>query len=417
LFDVSEVTYPPLVEFLRTACEWLDAHVESRAPRGALQWGQGSDRVSLFRNSSPAEERAQLDEVLAWQRAKFDAGYGAISYPVAYGGAGLPPAYESEFRRLERGYAVPNVVDVASISLEIEAPTILTLGTEEQKRRWLAPMRRGDLICCQLFSEPGAGSDLGSIVTKAVRDGDEWVINGQKVWTSGAQHAHLGYVICRTDAHSDRRSAFTAFVIPMDAPGVTVRPLRQMTGGSCFNEVFFDNARVGDANRIGEVGSGWNAMMVTLAFERNTAAEGGGGAGPDIIGRLMMTAQHQGLAGDPLVRQGLAHVYAISQMRSWTAQRAAAKSRVGIPGPEGSISKLTMTRRMQSVSALVTLLLGPALVADTGEWGTYAWSELVCSIPGVRLGGGSDEIQKNTIAERALGLPREPRISPKETLT
>jgi alkylation response protein AidB-like acyl-CoA dehydrogenase len=415
LFDVGDVSVPPLEDYLRIAREWLDAHAEPRAPRGALVWGTGTDRVSLFRNSSPDEERAQLDEVLAWQRTKFDAGYGAISYPVAYGGAGLPAAYEAAFRRLERGYTIPNVVDVASISLEIEAPSILTLGTEEQKQRWLGPMRRGDLLCCQLFSEPGAGSDLGSIATKAVRDGDEWVVNGQKVWTSGAQHAQLGYVICRTDAQADRRSAFTAFVIDMDAPGVTVRPLRQMTGGACFNEVFFDNARVSDANRIGEVGSGWNAMMVTLAFERNTAAEGGGGAGPDVIGRLLVTAEHQGLAGDPVVRQGLAHVYAVSHMRSWTAQRAAARARAGVPGPEGSISKLTMTRRMQSVSDLLTLLLGPSLVADTGEWGTYAWSELVCSIPGVRLGGGTDEIQKNTIAERALGLPREPRISPKET--
>jgi alkylation response protein AidB-like acyl-CoA dehydrogenase len=413
---VAHESTPPLEEFLRAAREWLNAHAAPRAPRGDLVWGRGTDKVSIFRDSSPEEERTQVEQVLAWQRTKFDAGYGAISWPVAYGGAGLPPEYESAFRRLERAYETPTVAEIASISLEIEAPTILILGTEEQKQRWLPAMRRTDLICCQLFSEPGAGSDLGSITTRAVRDGDDWVINGQKVWTSGAQHSHLGYVICRTDPDADRRSAFTAFVVPLDDAGVTVRPLRQMTGGACFNEVFFDNVRVSDANRIGDVGAGWNAMMVTLAFERNTAAEGGGGGGPDVVGRLIATAQHRGLADDPLLRQSLAHIYALSRMRSWTSQRAAAKAKAGVPGPEGSISKLTTTRWLQAVGEFATELLGLSLVADTGEWGTYAWSEIVCSFPGLRLGGGTDEIQKNTIAERALGLPREPRMSPKETV-
>ncbi|GAF45290.1 acyl-CoA dehydrogenase family protein [Rhodococcus wratislaviensis] len=406
---MGELKVPQIEEFLDGARQWLSSNVNPWPPRGALVWGSGLDKVSLFRDSCPEEERAQIDAVLAWQRAKFDAGYGAISYPPEYGGAGLPRAYESAFRRLERSFAIPAVADVASISLEIEAPTILTLGTEEQKRQWLPKLRRGDLLCCQLFSEPGAGSDLGSIALRANRAGDDWILDGQKVWTSGAQFADLGYVICRTSKDVDNKTAFTAFVVPMDTPGVTVRPLRQMTGGACFNEVFFDGVRVSDTARIGEVGGGWKAMMTTLGFERASAAEGGGGAGPDVIGRMMMTAQHQGLDSDPLVRQSLADVYAVNRMRSWTSHRAAANAKAGVPGPEGSISKLTMTRWMQSVSELATTMLGPSLVADTGEWGTFAWSEFVCSFPGVRLGGGTDEIQKNTIAERALGLPREPR--------
>ncbi|MFI6284198.1 acyl-CoA dehydrogenase family protein [Streptomyces sp. NPDC051018] len=397
--------------YLEAAGAWLRAHAEPRGASRELEWGRGPDGVFLFRDTSPEEERAGIEALKEWQRAKFDAGYGAISRPAEYGGAGLPRAYEDGFRRLEAGFVIPAVADLVSISLEIEAPTILTLGTEEQKQRWLRPLRRGDLLCCQLFSEPGAGSDLGSIALRAERDGEEWVLNGQKVWTSGAQYAELGIVICRTSRDAPRQQAFTAFVVPLDAPGITVLPLRQMTGGANFNEVFFDGARIPDSARLGEVGGGWSAMMTTLGFERAAAARGGGGGGPDLFGRLVMTARQFGRLEDPLVRQALADLYARNRMRSWTARRAAASARAkGVPGPEGSLSKLALTRSLQRAGEIATLLLGPAMVADTGEWGTYAWSELVCGTPGLRLGGGTDEIQKNTIAERALGLPREPRV-------
>ncbi|MGW6458330.1 acyl-CoA dehydrogenase family protein [Streptomyces sp. NPDC055078] len=402
-----------LEEYLEAAGAWLRAHAEPRGTSGELEWGKGPDGVFLFRDTSPEEDQAGIDALKRWQRTKFDAGYGAIGWPVEYGGAGLPRAYEEGFRRLEAGFAIPAVADLVSISLEIEAPTILTLGTEEQKRRWLRPLRRGDLLCCQMFSEPGAGSDLGSISLRAERDGEEWVLNGQKVWTSGAQHADLGIVICRTSKDAPRQEAFTAFVAPLDAPGVSVLPLRQMTGGTNFNEVFFDDVRIPDSARLGEVGSGWSAMMTTLGFERAAAARGGGGGGPDLFGRLVLTARRLGRLEDPLVRQALADLYARNRMRSWTAKRAAAGARAtGAPGPEGSLSKLALTQSLQRASEIATRLLGPAMVADTGEWGTYAWSELACGVPGLRLGGGTDEIQKNTIAERALGLPREPRVAP-----
>ncbi|MFG2524950.1 acyl-CoA dehydrogenase family protein [Streptomyces sp. NPDC048527] len=407
---MEDVTAPPLEEYLDEARAWLAANVAPRPQRGELAWGVGSDRVSLFRDYSPEEERAHVEQVRAWQRKKFDAGYGAIAWPVEYGGAGLPRAYEQAFLKLERRYDIPTLSEAVSISLEIEAPTILALGTEAQKRQYLRGLRRADLMCCQMFSEPSAGSDLGAISTRAVRDGDEWVIDGQKVWTSGAQHADIGYAICRTGKDAPRREAFTAFLVPMDASGVTVRPLRQMTGGSNFNEVFFDGVRVPDSARIGEVGGGWGAMMTTLGFERASAAQGGGGAGPDIIGRLILTAQKFGRTDEPVIRQGFADLYAKNRMRSWLLQRSAARLRAGgVPGPEGSISKLAVTRWLQDAGELATSLIGPAVVADTGEWGTYAWSELICGFPGARLGGGTDEIQKNTIAERALGLPREPR--------
>ncbi|MGW6458326.1 acyl-CoA dehydrogenase family protein, partial [Streptomyces sp. NPDC055078] len=263
---MAEQAVPPLKEYLEEAAAWLRAHARPRPPRSDLRWGEGTDSVSLFRGTSLEEERAQLDAVRAWQREKSDAGYGSISWPVAYGGAGLPPAHESGFRALERGFDIPQITDLVSISLQIEAPTILALGSEQQKQRWIASLRRCDELCCQLFSEPGAGSDLGSISLRAERDGEEWVLNGQKVWTSGAQFADVGYVICRTDSRARRQEAFTAFLVPLDTPGVTVRPLRQMTGGVNFNEVFFDDVRVGDADRLGALGSGWSAMMTSLGF-------------------------------------------------------------------------------------------------------------------------------------------------------
>jgi alkylation response protein AidB-like acyl-CoA dehydrogenase len=399
-----------LEDFLATAESWLEGHAERRAPRAALEWGAGSDRVSLFRGGSATEEKALVEAMLDWQRVKYDAGYGAIDWPAEYGGAGLSRAHADGFRRLEYGYVTPPLTEIVSISLEIEAPTILALGSEEQKRQWIPALRRGDSMCCQMFSEPGAGSDLGSIATRAVRDGDGWILDGQKVWTSGAQYCDIGYVLCRTDASAPRQQAFTVFLVPMDAPGVEVRPLRQMTGGANFNEVFFTQVRVPDGARLGALGAGWQAAMTTLGFERASVGRGGGGAGPDMFGRLLLTAAHFGRLGDPEVRRLLTEAYARNRMRSWTDQRARAALRAsGVPGPEGSLSKLATTRCLHLYSEAAAAILGPAFVADTGEWGTYAWAEFACGVPGLRLGGGTDEIQKNTIAERALGLPREPR--------
>jgi alkylation response protein AidB-like acyl-CoA dehydrogenase len=403
-------TKPSLPEFLGGARAWLEANADRLPSRTELRWGVGSDRVSLFRDTSEAEEREQLEAARAWQRAKFDAGYGAISWPEEYGGAGLGREHDRGFRKLEAEFATPLTVEALSISVELEAATIRQLGTEQQKARWLRSLRRGDELCCQLFSEPGAGSDLGSIALRGVGHGDEWVLNGQKVWTSGAQFADLGYLIARTDPAAPRQRAFTAFLVPMGAPGVTVRPLRQMTGGSTFNEVFFDDVRVPEAARLGEVGGGWAAMMTTLAFERSTAAEGLGFSGTELVDRLIMTAQHLGRDTEPVVRQRIAELYARNRMRNWLAERVEAQRAAnGIPGAEGSVLKLAYTRELHAAGELAGLLLGPAMVADTGAWGSYAWSSLVSGLPGLRLGGGSDEIQKNAIAERLLGLPKEPR--------
>jgi len=403
------VSAPAVEQYAEQARAWLEANAEPRPPSRDLRWGEGSDQVALFRDLSPAEEEAQVEQLRAWQRRKFDAGYGAIAWPVEHGGAGLPRAHELAFRRLETSFLTPAINEAVSISLEIVAPTILTLGSDEQRARWIGPLRRGDAMACQMFSEPGAGSDLGAIALRAEEEGGEWVLDGQKVWTSGAHLCDVAYVIACTARGVAKREAFTAFLVPLDAPGITVRPIRQMTGGANFNEVFFDGVRVPDGARMGEVGSGWKAMMTTLGFERAAAARGGGGTGPDLFGRLVLLARHSGRGADANVRQAVAGLYVSNRVRSWTARRAAANSRArGVPGPEGSISKLALTNALQDTGAVASLLLGPSLVADTGGWGTFAWSEFVCGVPGLRIGGGTDEIQRNTIAERVLGLPREP---------
>jgi alkylation response protein AidB-like acyl-CoA dehydrogenase len=404
------VTDLSLPEFIAAARAWLEANAEPAPPRAEMRWGDGSDRVAVFRDSTAEEEQAQVEAARDWQRRKFDAGYGAIAWPVEYGGAGLSADHEQAFRLVEAEFVTPPVVEALSISTGLEVATILKLGTDEQKQRWVRSLRRGDELCCQLFSEPGAGSDLGAIALRAERDGDAWVLNGQKVWTSGAQFADLGYVVCRTDPAAPRSSAFTTFLVPMTTAGIEVRPLRQMTGGANFNEVFFVDVRVSDSARLGEVGAGWQSMMTTLAFERASAAEGLGFSGLELLDRLVLTARHTGRADDPVIRQRLAELYIRNRLRNWTAQRAeAGVAAGGTPGPEGSVSKLAYTRELQQTADLAGMLVGPAMTADTGEWGTYAWAAFVCGIPGLRFGGGTDEIQRNTISERILGLPREPR--------
>ena len=400
-------TTADITTFTREARAWLMEHAPLREAIEPTRWGEGSDSVALFHNLSADDERAHLDAARAWQRQKSDAGYGSLTWPLAYGGGGLPSAYEAAFRREEARFETPKGHEAISITLELIAPTILTLGTAAQKDRYLRAMRRTDEMWCQLFSEPGAGSDLASLSCRAIADAGRWILNGQKVWTSGAQYADHGYILCRTDPAAPKHRGITAFLIPMDTPGIEVRPLRQMSGGASFNEVFLTDAVVPDTARLGDVNEGWRVALTTLGFER--AARSGGTGGADMFGRLLDLARHLGRTDDPLVRQRLASVYVHGRLRSMNRRRAGARLRAGgVPGPEGSISKLMLTQGLQEVTDTAALLLGPRLGADSGEWGTFAWSEFVNGVPGFRIAGGSDEIQRNIIAERALGLPREP---------
>ncbi|MEZ5383452.1 MAG: acyl-CoA dehydrogenase family protein [Microthrixaceae bacterium] len=404
---------PTIEEFRQEAADFLDANAERRPPSAEFVWGDGSDDVALFEEMDRDTEARQLAESKAWLAARGDAGLSWITGPTELGGRGLSRAHEAAYRSLEAGYRVPNM-SFFGIGLGMVAPTILAHGSDDVKQRYLPAMYRGDLVGCQLFSEPGAGSDLAGLQMRAERDGDEWLLTGQKVWTSGAHYSDLGEVICRTDADQPKHRGLTGFVVDMHAPGVEIRPLRQMTGGAAFNEVFFENVRVPDDHRVGDVNQGWTVALTTLMNERaSIGGGGGGGGGMGLVSstRLTQMMRHFGVENDPVVRNELARLHTGFQVARLTSQRAMAKVRAGgLPGPEMSIGKLALTANLTATAEFVASVLGPRLIADTGEWGTYAWSKFVTGTPGMRIAGGSDETLRNIVAERVLGLPKEPGI-------
>ena len=393
-------------EFRAEAGAFLEASARRRVEVTEV-WGQGSDEVSILPERTPEEDAAILAAAKEWRARVFDAGFGWISGPETYGGRGLPRDYERVWQSLENDYDVPSIGPFG-IGLGMVAPTILAHAVEDVKHRYLPAMYRGDVVACQLFSEPAAGSDLAGIRTRAVRDGDEWILNGQKVWTSGAHYSDIGEIITRTSTYPDsRHQGLTMFLVDMKAPGVEVRPLRQMTGGASFNEVFFADVRVPDEMRLGDVDQGWAVALTTLMNERMAIGGGGVGGGLNLANRLQALARHLGVANDPNVRQQLADVMIHHSVNRYTTMRAMAKMRAGqLPGPELSTLKLALTNNMQKMSELLTSVLGPRLIADTDEWGTYAWSAFVLSVPGLRVAGGTDEVLRNIVGERVLGLPK-----------
>jgi len=398
---------PGVAAFAAAARDWLAARLRAAAPE-QQGWGEGSDDLSVFHRLTPARERALLAAAMAWQQEKFDAGYGAITWPAEYGGAGLSAAHERAFSEVEAAFATPEGHETFAVTTALVAPTVAIFGTPGQRARFVRRFLRAEELCCQLFSEPGAGSDLAGLATRAERDGDEWVINGQKVWSSGAQFAAWGELIARTDPSVPKHAGMTAFLVPLDAPGVRVRPIRQMSGGSSFCEVFLTDVRVPDDLRLGAVGSGWKVALTTLGFERG--GSGGRGVGGSWE-RLLGLARWLGRTGDPVVRQQLASVYIHQRVRHMNASRAIAAAAAGQPpGPEGSIGKLLWVTGMTEIGQVAAGLLGARLTADTGEWGTFAWNDHILGSPGYRIAGGSDEIQRNIIAERVLGLPGDIRV-------
>ncbi len=403
-----------LEAFEAEARAFLDASAERKQAEKKFVWGEGADKVAMFEEKDRDTERADVAKASDWRRAKFDAGFGWITGPEAYGGRQLANAYERAYLNLEAQYEVPNQ-GAFTIGLGMVAPTILAHASDAAKELYLQKMYRADLIGCQLFSEPGAGSDLASLQTKADKDGDEWLITGQKVWTTGAQFSDIGEVIARTNPDLPKHKGLTGFIVDMRAPGVEIRPLRQMTGGASFNEVFFNEVRVRDDHRLGDVNNGWNVALTTLMNERAAiGAGGGGGGGINMYSRVIEMVRHYGLDTDLLVRNELANLLIHSRVSGYNNQRAMAKIKAGqLPGPEMSIAKLAGTLNMLRLGAFVSKVLGPKLIADSGEWGTYAWSQLILGTPGGRIAGGSDEIMRNIVGERVLGLPKDPGIDSK----
>lgn len=396
---------PSLEEFRAEAESFVARAVAGESNRG-FESDEPEDRVTLFRGAT-AEEAQRARE---WQRTVFDAGFGWITGPAEYGGAGLPRVYERVYQEVEREHAVPSRSPLG-VSLGMVFPTLQQFGTEQAKQRWLRGLRRGDVVGCQLFSEPGAGSDLAAVSAKAERDpatGD-WVVTGQKVWTSGAQYSDVGLLLART-SEGPRHRNLTAFVVDMRAPGIEVRPLRQMTGGADFNEVFLDSVRVPDEHRLGEVDVGWKVALATLMYERGAiGGSAAGGSGLFRVDRIIRWLRDLGRNADPDVRQAFARVHTgLTAAKSMRARAEAAVKAGQTPGPEMSLSKLALTENLAALSDLVGVALGPRLLSDTGERDTFSWAEFVLGVPGMRLGGGTDEIQRDIIAHRVLGLPKEP---------
>jgi alkylation response protein AidB-like acyl-CoA dehydrogenase len=399
---VTGVVTAVLEDFLRPARAFLEEVCAQRTPSRS---SGAKSRYALF-SGSTAEE---IEAAVAYQRAAFDAGYGWITGPQEFGGAGLPAQYERAFAAVEREYAIPSKGPL-SVSLGMVAPTLAQFGSDEAKGRWLKALRRADVVGCQLFSEPAAGSDLAAVRARADRTGDgDWTLNGQKVWTSGAHYSDIGIALMRT-SEGPRHRNLTAFVVDMRTPGVQVRPLRQITGAADFNEVFLTDVRVEESCRLGEVGQGWSVAIAMLMFERGAiGGSSSGGSGLFRMDDLAAWIVDLGRQDDPAVADAYARVY--SGVTAAKAMRARADRNLrasGVPGPEMSLGKLALTANLQALSDLVSVVLGPKLIGDTGEPQSFAWSELVLSVPGMRIGGGTDEIHRNTVAERSLGLPKDP---------
>ena len=389
-----------LEEFRRTVRRWLTT--EAPAKSGPDDFSSAHvERADSF-EEHVRDAAATIKLVTAWQRRLDDAGWGALGWPEEYGGRGEP------FRKVfaEEQARVGVTTKPLSVGVEMVGPTLIAFGTEEQKRRHLAPIRSGDEIWCQLFSEPDAGSDLPSLRTSAVAVSDGWRLNGQKVWTSGASSSHFGLALARTDPSTTRHAGISAFIVNMADPGVDVRPLRQMSGAYHFNEVFLSDVFVPRTGLIGEPGGGWSVATTMLGSERASLGGGTSSGSPE---ELIELAHKAGRSNDPRVRNELATLYCRASVLQWSIQRAqGGESRLG------ALLKLQYSEHARRMTTAALDLLGSSGVAwATGldDETTTVWQDRFLFAPGLRIAGGTDEIQRNTIAERILGLPKEPRSS------
>ena len=396
-----------MAAFIAEATAFLDSSAEAIGPV-EQDWGEGEDQISAYARRSPEAETARLVEARRWKALEFDAGFGWLTGPVEHGGAGLTSIHQRTYTDLRACYRIPPI-DVFAISLGMVAPAILQHAQPDVAALYLRQMHRGEMIGCQLFSEPGAGSDIAGLSTRAERDGDGWVVNGQKVWTSGAHQADVGLLLARTDPDAPKHRGITAFAVPMRSPGIEVRPLTMMTGGTEFNEVFFNDVRLPDANRLGAVDGGWGVAISVLMNERALGTGDAFGL-RRAVERLRMMASMPGMRGDdPVIRQQLAAIVCRAECIRYQALAADTRRKAGLPpGPAESVFKLANTEALRLVAKVAGEMLGPLAIADTGAWGTYAWADMILTVPGMRVAGGTDEVMRNILAERVLGLPKEP---------
>jgi alkylation response protein AidB-like acyl-CoA dehydrogenase len=373
-------------EYRERLCAWLDQHGADAPVRSVLE---------------PQDETA-VARRRAWQRQLADAGYVGVTWPEQYGGAGGAPAERVIVERELDARGLAGGFDF--VGLDMVGPTIMACGSPEQCERYLRPLLRADEVWCQLLSEPGAGSDLAAVQTRAREQPDgSWIVDGQKVWTSFARHASFGILLARTDPEVAKHKGLTMFAVPMDAEGVTIRPLRQITGDAEFNEVFLDGVRLSPEQRIGETGGGWRVAVTMLGFER--LAVGSGHLATPLEQLVAAVGADPANREDARVRvrlgQAASELLALRHTSERLMQEIASGS---VPGPEAGLLKISSVVSSLAACRLAVDVVGPdALLA--AEWGHQ-----VSALPGVRSAGGTEEIIRNQIGERVLGLPAEPRL-------
>jgi alkylation response protein AidB-like acyl-CoA dehydrogenase len=383
--------------FRAEARRWLEANARLRHEGAAGRAGLPTDEAS---------QRRHVDSCRHWQRSLYEGGWAGITWPKAFGGRGGTPVEQMIFSQEEASFEVS--AGALSVGLAMVAPTLMTWGTPAQQEDHLAPMLRGDVLWCQLFSEPAAGSDLPSLITRAEPDGDEYVVNGQKVWTSFAQFADWGILLARTGDAGSGREGISYFLVDMTTPGIDVRPLRQATGVAHFNEVFLTDVRVPASQLVGAEGEGWKVARTTLASERMSIGSARGTTFDDV--RSLVNGLGRDL--DALERQHVARAYISFELLRFLGLRVQTSVSQGrAPGAEGSILKLAVSQQSALLGNLGMALLGPAGAASGGATPQAGfWRDKFVGQWSVRIGGGTDQMQRNQVGERVLGLPREPKL-------
>ena len=394
---------PEEAAFRAKAREWVQANApkEYEAELSLASLG----RISLKKGD-------MVDVGKAWQKKKFDAGWACLSWPKDYGGRGATPIEKVIWQQEEGVFG--KLTQPFQIGEGMCGPTVMAFGSEEDKRRRLPKLASGEEIWCQLFSEPAGGSDVAGLRTRAERDGDDWIVNGQKIWTSGAHYADWGLLITRTDPNVPKHKGLTMFFLDMKSKGVEVKPIKQASGMQEFNEVYFTDVRIPDSQRLGNVGDGWNVSLTTLMNERMSIGSRLATGFPEIFAFCSELMTDDGLAiDDRAVRMKLADWAVKSSGLKYTAYRSlSALSRGERPGPENSIGKLVAGTMVQDIAAFAMDLQGAAgVITDPAEAEVAGrFQAMWLGSPGMRIAGGTDEILRNIIAERVLGLPGDIRV-------
>jgi len=385
---------PEEAAFRTEAHAWLKTHAHRRDSHE----GKSADHTrDLARH---------MQECRDWQRVLYDNNWAGITWPKQYGGRGASAIQSAIFAEEMSQFDV--ATGAFAVSIGMVGPTLIAHGTPDQQQKHLAPILKGEEVWCQLFSEPGSGSDLASLGTRAVRDGDDWIVNGQKVWTSFGQFADYAILLARTDVELPKHAGITYFILDMKSPGIDVRPITQITGVQHFNETFLTDVRIPHANIIGEINAGWKGAQTTLMNERSHIGSGGTWS----VDQLIELAQQRGLSNDLNIRQGLAQAHARAEtLRYMGFRMRTAMSQMRMPGPEALTLKLAYANHWRLTAELATTILGASAMLwaddapEDNQWGQHLLSQFA-----IRIGGGTDEIQHNIIAERGLGLPREPQL-------